>query len=96
MTSAGVADPDGVVMTVAGPIAPESLGVTLVHEHLRMDTTPVLAVHGYAVDADGPDHLLRHVVPLLRAAGMTDADVDRLLIGNPRRLLTIARSEATR
>ncbi len=54
MTSPGVAELAGVVMTVAGPIAPDALGVTLVHEHLRMDTTPVLAVHGYAVDADGP------------------------------------------
>lgn len=54
MTGPGRSDPVGIVMTVAGPIAPDALGVTLVHEHLHMDTTPVLAVHGYPVDADGP------------------------------------------
>ncbi len=36
-----------VVQTVRGPIDPESLGVTSMHEHLWMDGTPLLAVHGY-------------------------------------------------
>lgn len=54
MTAPDAADADGVVMTVAGPIAADALGVTLVHEHLRMATTPMLTVHAYAVDDDGP------------------------------------------
>ena len=28
------------VMTVLGPIVPEQLGVTLMHEHLLLDATP--------------------------------------------------------
>jgi phosphotriesterase-related protein len=37
----------------------------------------------------GYGHLLKHVVPLLREAGMPEVDIERLLVGNPRRLLTI-------
>lgn len=37
----------GAVRTVAGPVDPADLGVTLMHEHLWMDSTPLLAVHGY-------------------------------------------------
>ena len=44
----------GTIRTVHGPIAPERLGITLPHEHLWMDSTPLLAVHGYAVEADRP------------------------------------------
>ncbi len=41
-----------VVHTVRGPIDQASLGVTLAHEHLWMDSTPLLATHGYqATDA---------------------------------------------
>jgi phosphotriesterase-related protein len=36
-----------VVRTVRGPIAPDELGVTMAHEHLWMDSRPLLAVHGY-------------------------------------------------
>ena len=36
-----------VVQTVRGPIDPESLGITSMHEHLWMDASPLLAVHGY-------------------------------------------------
>ncbi len=38
---------DRVVQTVLGPIDPMDLGVTSMHEHLWMDSTPLLAVHGY-------------------------------------------------
>ncbi len=44
----------GAVMTVRGPVDPATLGPTLVHEHLVMDSTPMLAAHGYALDGDGP------------------------------------------
>ncbi len=43
-----------VVHTVRGPIDPADLGVTLAHEHLWMDSTPLLAVHGYRVTKAGP------------------------------------------
>jgi phosphotriesterase-related protein len=35
----------------------------------------------------GYDHVLRSVVPKLRAAGVSDAEVDAMLVGEPRRLL---------
>jgi len=41
-------------MTVAGPLPANQLGLTLVHEHLHMDATPLLAIHGYATSAAGP------------------------------------------
>jgi phosphotriesterase-related protein len=40
----------------------------------------------------GYDHLVRVVPRLLRAAGLTDVDIDRLLIHNPRRALTFAQN----
>ena len=41
-----------VVHTVRGPIDPADLGITLAHEHLWMDSTPLRAVHRYrATDA---------------------------------------------
>jgi phosphotriesterase-related protein len=35
-------------MTVAGPVPVAALGVTTMHEHVWMDSSPLLAVHGYA------------------------------------------------
>jgi phosphotriesterase-related protein len=43
-----------VVHTVLGPIHPGDLGVTLAHEHLWMDSTPLLKVHGYRATDAGP------------------------------------------
>jgi phosphotriesterase-related protein len=43
-----------VVRTVAGPIPPSEVGVTSMHEHLWMDSGPLLAVHGYRPAATGP------------------------------------------
>lgn len=37
----------------------------------------------------GYAHVLRHVVPLLRELGLSEADVVRLLVANPSRLLTV-------
>jgi phosphotriesterase-related protein len=44
----------GVAMTVRGPVPADDLGMTLFHEHLHMDATPLLAVHGYVADAHRP------------------------------------------
>lgn len=41
-------------MTVLGPVPTDRLGPALIHEHLHMDATPLLAVHGYATEASGP------------------------------------------
>ena len=43
----------GMVMTVEGPISPEKLGTTLIHEHLFMDATPLLRKHGYLSEGTG-------------------------------------------
>ena len=37
----------------------------------------------------GYDHILRHVVPLMRAQGLGDKDVARLLMDNPRQVLAL-------
>ncbi len=42
-----------VVQTVLGPIDPDDLGVTLAHEHLWMDSRPLLGVHGYQSAGSG-------------------------------------------
>ena len=44
----------GMVRTVRGPVDPAALGITTMHEHLWMDSTPLLAVHGYETTAAGP------------------------------------------
>ena len=41
-------------MTVRGPVPADELGLTLFHEHLHMDATPLLDVHGYRSDAARP------------------------------------------
>ena len=41
-------------MTVSGLVPSEQLGMTLFHEHLHMDSSPLLAVHGYSAQADRP------------------------------------------
>jgi phosphotriesterase-related protein len=43
-----------VAVTVRGPVDPAALGITSSHEHLWMDSTPLLAVHGYRVGDAGP------------------------------------------
>jgi phosphotriesterase-related protein len=40
--------------------------------------------HGY-------DHILLHVIPLMRKKGMTDADIAQVTVGNPARMLALAR-----
>lgn len=41
-------------MTVNGLVPIEDLGLTLFHEHLHFDATPLLGVHGYAAEAERP------------------------------------------
>lgn len=44
----------GLAMTVAGPVPVDALGPTTMHEHLWMDASPLLSVHGYAPSKGGP------------------------------------------
>jgi len=84
------------VMTVCGPIAPQELELTLHHEHLLWNSierfargldTRLLVGHDLAYKHQlmhyggyGYVHLTRDVVPVLKNHGLTDADVDRLLV----------------
>jgi len=43
---------NSIVRTVLGDVRAESLGLTLVHEHVHMDVTPLAAAHGYTADED--------------------------------------------
>jgi phosphotriesterase-related protein len=52
--SVGAGDGRLIVQTVRGPIEPGDLGVTLAHEHLWMDSTPLLAVHRYVANEARP------------------------------------------
>jgi phosphotriesterase-related protein len=52
---------------------------------LSHDICSRLQLHRLA--GPGYDHIVRTIVPALRAAGATEADVDRMLVGNPRRFL---------
>lgn len=48
-----MSDPEGLpghVRTVLGDVPAAHLGLTLVHEHVRMDCSPLLAAHGYVPD----------------------------------------------
>jgi phosphotriesterase-related protein len=48
-----MSDP-GMAMTVTGPVPVDELGMTLFHEHLHMDSSPLLAVHGYQAESESP------------------------------------------
>jgi phosphotriesterase-related protein len=39
--------------------------------------------HGYS-------HIYRNVVPLMRTRGFTERDIERILVDNPKRLLTFS------
>lgn len=49
----GITEP-GMALTVLGPVPVSSLGITLTHEHLRMDATPLRILHGASGTASGP------------------------------------------
>jgi len=42
----------------------------------------------------GYDHILTEVLPMMRRKGMSETDVDRILVKNPARLLSRSRTVA--
>ena len=77
--------------TSAGMISDEqrakNVAQVIAAGHLRqltvsMDVCSNSAMHAHG--GHGYDHLLRNFVPLLQAEGVTDADIQQILIGNPR------------
>jgi phosphotriesterase-related protein len=47
--------PEGVIRTVTGEIPAVTAGITLIHEHLRLDATRLAPAHGYAAEVDSGD-----------------------------------------
>lgn len=45
---------NGHAMTVQGPVPSSALGNTLIHEHLLIDSRPILAIHPYEKTSDEP------------------------------------------
>jgi phosphotriesterase-related protein len=50
------------------------------------DTKTRLTQYG----GEGYQHIIERVVPIMRRKGLSEADVDQILIGTPQRLLTLA------
>ena len=59
--------------------------VAISHDICTRSRLQSLGGHGYG-------HMLRNVVPLMRDRGFSTAEIDQLLIGTPRRLLTVSGS----
>ena len=56
--------------------------IVVSHDICRKNRLLAFGGHGYG-------HIFENVLPLMRSRGFTDAEIDAILIGNPRRLLTI-------
>jgi predicted metal-dependent phosphotriesterase family hydrolase len=67
------------VETVRGPVQVAGLGPTLMHEHVFVLST---AGHDEVRAATAPSD---DVLPALRDAGVTEAQIDQMLVDNPRR-----------
>lgn len=86
--------PTGQIMTVRGPIAPEELGVCMVHEHLIVDSWAMWPVPNYSLIVDDEDLVTEEVRAYKEAGGTTIVDVTTIgLERNPAALRRI--SEAT-
>ena len=95
-TEAGGAPPGelaGRILTVQGPIAPEELGICLVHEHLIVDQTSMWQVPSYSLIVDDEELVIDEVAAFRRAGGAAIVDVTNVGLGrDPRALARIARA----
>ena len=57
--------------------------VVISHDICYLNRLARFGGHGYG-------HIFRNVVPMMKRRGFTDAEIDAILVGNPRRLLTFA------
>ena len=53
-------------------------------------TTSAIARGSSRFGGHGYGHIFGNVVPLMRRRGFAEREIDAILVGNPRRLLTIA------
>ncbi|MGD0374193.1 MAG: hypothetical protein ABSB01_06380 [Streptosporangiaceae bacterium] len=67
------------IETVRGPVDVAGLGSTLMHGHVFILSTEHVQNYG-----DGLDDVL----PALREAGVSDAQIEQMLVDNPRRYLS--------
>jgi phosphotriesterase-related protein len=79
------------VITVLGPVAPESLGITQTHEHLILDAYDHYGNYGFVIDDE--DLVIEEVGEYSRLGGKTLVDVTLDEIGrNPGALARIAKA----
>jgi predicted metal-dependent phosphotriesterase family hydrolase len=71
----------GSVETVRGPVALDALGRTLMHEHVVLLSPEALANFGL--------HIPTTILPALLEAGVTQAQIDQMLLENPRRFFRV-------
>ena len=80
------------VITVAGRIRPEEMGVTYPHEHLFLDAMDHYSSYGYQLVIDDEDMMAQEILEFTNRGGRTICDVTLDEIGrDPERLLRFSR-----
>lgn len=67
------------VVTVKGPVSPDELGITLMHEHLVVDLYPYMGTYDYIVDDEAL--LIEEAMCFKRCGGGTIVDVTNMGAG---------------
>ena len=93
-----------VVETVRGPVDLGNLGQTLMHEHVFVLSTEHVqnyfgAAHDATRAAAAPnwhyEHITDDVLPALLASGVTQEQIDTMMVDNPVRYFTPAKGGAS-
>jgi predicted metal-dependent phosphotriesterase family hydrolase len=71
----------GQISTVLGPIAPEQLGICMVHEHLIIDAWAMWPVPNYSLIVDDVDLVIDEVQAYRAAGGLSIVDVTTIGLG---------------
>jgi predicted metal-dependent phosphotriesterase family hydrolase len=71
----------GQIRTVLGPIAPEQLGICMVHEHLLIDAWNMWPVPNYSLIVDDVDLVTEEVQAYREAGGVSIVDVTPIGLG---------------
>jgi phosphotriesterase-related protein len=48
-----------------------------------------MKIHLKEYGGNGYDHILRHIVPIVRAKGVTQKQIDEVMMENPKKVLTL-------
>jgi phosphotriesterase-related protein len=80
------------LITVAGLIRPDEMGITYPHEHLFLDAMDHYSSYGYQLVIDDEDMMAQEILEFTRRGGRTICDVTLDEIGrDPERLLRFSR-----